>query len=97
MKILIAEDNQYTQIQYKIMLEKYGHEVVITKNGEECMDVYEKSINNESDQYDVILLDNNMPKKTGVEVAKEILEKNPKQRILFVGIIQFFFLLKQIQ
>ena len=37
------------------------------------------------DPFDVILLDQSMPKKNGKEVADEILKTNPYQRIIFAS------------
>ncbi len=38
--ILLAEDNEYTAKQYKLALEKKGHQVTLTKDGVECIDLY---------------------------------------------------------
>jgi CheY-like chemotaxis protein len=35
--------------------------------------------------FDVLILDYKMPKKDGLQVAKEILEMNPEQRIIFAS------------
>jgi len=35
--------------------------------------------------FDVVILDHKMPKKMGLELAKEILEINPEQRIIFAS------------
>lgn len=35
--------------------------------------------------FDVVVLDYRMPKKDGLQVAKEILKLNPKQRIIFAS------------
>jgi DNA-binding NtrC family response regulator len=39
----------------------------------------------DSSPYDVVILDYRMPKKDGIDVAKEILKMNPKQRIIFAS------------
>ena len=89
--ILIAEDNQFTALQYNRILGKYGHQVSITKDGEECLkkyrDVNEKNKKNDqiSAPFDVVILDQAMPKKTGREVAEAILKINPNQRIVFAS------------
>lgn len=91
LKILIAEDNEFTSLQYDRVLEKEGHEVVITKNGEECIQRYkdEKKKNNNRARgqgpFDVVVLDQSMPKKTGKQVADEILNSIPNQRIIFAS------------
>ncbi|MBI5698070.1 MAG: response regulator, partial [Thaumarchaeota archaeon] len=79
LNILVAEDNVFTATQYTKALEKNGHKVTITKDGEECLKEYERALESaefdslDKNPFDVGLLDNNMPKKSGVEVAKEIL------------------------
>ncbi len=89
--ILIAEDNEFTSLQYNKILEKEGHKVVITKDGEECLQKYkdEKKKNMNKSQaevpFDVVVLDQSMPKKTGKQVAGEILKSTPNQRIIFAS------------
>jgi CheY-like chemotaxis protein len=91
LNILIAEDNDFTALQYNRILEKLGHTVVIAKDGEECLKKYndEKKKNEYKmlgeGPFDVVVLDQSMPKKTGKEVAKEILKSTPNQRIIFAS------------
>ena len=91
LSILIAEDNEFTALQYNRILEKYGHNVVVTKDGEECLKKYNnekkknKANNVGKDPFDVVVLDQSMPKKTGKEVADEILKTIPHQRIIFAS------------
>jgi CheY-like chemotaxis protein len=42
-------------------------------------------VSSSSYYFDVIILDYKMPKKDGLQVAKEILDINPKQRIVFAS------------
>ena len=89
--ILIAEDNKFTALQYNKILGKNGHQVILTKDGEECLEKYrEASKKNTSKNlfrtpFDVVVLDQSMPKKTGREVADSILKINPNQRIVFAS------------
>lgn len=88
--ILIGEDNQFTVQQYARILEKNGYLVTITRDGDECVKKYtEALIENEntgqSNPFDVVIMDNNMPKKSGAKAAQEILEKQPNQRIIFAS------------
>ena len=92
LNILVAEDNEFTAKQYKTALEKKGHRVTLTKDGEECFDVYNDEVKyselfkkSKQSPFDVVLLDQNMPKKTGIEVAKEILGLRGNQRIIFLS------------
>jgi len=91
LNILIAEDNEFTSLQYNRILEREGHKVVIAKDGEECLQKYKdekkKNMNksNTEGPFDVVVLDQSMPKKTGKQVADEILKTTPNQRIIFAS------------
>ncbi|HWP78155.1 MAG: response regulator [Thermoproteota archaeon] len=91
MKILIAEDNQFTASQYDKILRKYGHDVVITRDGAECLKKYQESLKKsefealDQNPFDVVVLDQSMPKKSGSEVATEILSVKPTQKIVFAS------------
>ncbi len=89
LKILVAEDNVFTATQYTKILEKNGHNVLVARDGLECLEAYEMALSEfealDKNPFDIVLLDNNMPKKSGVEVAKEILDKRPNQRIIFAS------------
>lgn len=91
MRILIAEDNKFTALQYKIALEKFGHEVVVVHDGNECVKKYVKELTStefdsiEKHPFDLVMLDHNMPQKSGAKAAKEILSKKPNQKILFAS------------
>jgi len=85
LKILIAEDEKDTyKFYYKIFTSR-GHQVVITSNGKECITKFKLEIKGPLFLFDVVILDYAMPLKSGVEVAKEILELNPNQRIIFIS------------
>ena len=100
LEILIAEDNEFTAKQYKTALEKRNHKVTLAKDGVECVDFYTNEAKyeelfrkNKSPPFDLVLLDHDMPRKTGADAAREILECRPNQRLIFLsaygnGIIQ---------
>lgn len=100
LNILIAEDNAFTVSQYTKILEKNGHSVTVARDGLECLEKYTSELGKtefeslDKNPFDVVLLDNNMPKKSGVEVAKEILDKRPNQRIIFASAYDINSLLK---
>jgi len=88
LRVLIAEDEEDISHQYQMTLEALGHEVYLTKNGEECIKNYTYALTfnyeNRPTPYDVVVIDYLMPVKDGLSLAKEILEKCPEQRIIFV-------------
>ena len=90
--ILIAEDNEFTAKQYKIALEKRNHKVTMAKDGVECVDYYlneakydELFRKSRAPPFDLVLLDHDMPRKTGADTAREILEYRPSQRLIFLS------------
>src|SRR5574338_280183 len=91
MNILIAEDNQFTATQYDRVLKKYGHRITITKDGSECLQKYQDRVKQsefdslDKNPFDVVVLDQSMPKKSGSEVANEILSVKPNQKIIFAS------------
>ena len=65
-KILVAEDDKFNQELIKEIFKKWGIEIDVVSNGLEAI---EKAKQN---RYDVIFLDINMPKMSGVDALKEI-------------------------
>lgn len=95
MRILVAEDENDIGSLYCSILVNRGHEVILTSNGEECLNMYRQKLQERQQRYhddqisssypDVVILDYRMPKKDGIQVAKEILHVNPEQRIIFAS------------
>ncbi len=89
MRILVAEDSPSFALLYKNALEKRGHTVIIAKDGNDCIYKYMDAVKSDDQVkqemfYDLVILDHQMPRMQGTDVAKEILDLNPKQRIMFV-------------
>jgi CheY-like chemotaxis protein len=96
MEILVAEDESPIAELYRISLEDRGHKVTLTVDGDAAVNEYktqlkskvpnrEERLQNGTFPFDVLVLDYRMPKKDGLQVAKEILELNPHQRIIFAS------------
>lgn len=86
LKILVAEDEPEVLRIYKILLEDEGYQVFTTITGKECLDTFTSEFDkvDRRPPFDLVLFDHRMPKKSGAEVAKEILVLCPTQRLLIV-------------
>lgn len=91
MKILIAEYDKNILELYKNVLESRNHQVLIAEDGEKCVQIYHQELDKlrnldaTSHPFYVVILDYKMPKKDGLEAAKEIFELVPDQRIIIVS------------
>lgn len=80
MKILLAEDDPNISVISKMTLETLGgHQVFAVDNGE---DAFNKALN---ESFDVILLDEMMPKMNGIKVCKELRLKKIMTPIIFLS------------
>lgn len=86
-RILVAEDNKFTAMQYEKLLENQGYLVETAFDGDECIEKYTQSISEDSDnqRFDVLILDHSMPNRTGAEVAGDILSLYPDQKIILAS------------
>ena len=93
MKLPVAEDERDVLSAYQVALTKPGHELVTTENGEDCVQAYMQHLElfksnpkpNQRVPFDAVLLDYRMPKKDGMQVAREILALYLRQRIIFAS------------
>ena len=80
-KILLVEDNEANQMFMKIILKKYKLDIDLANDGIEAVD---KFINN---KYDLILMDENMPNKNGIEATKDIIKHEKEKNLIHTPII----------
>jgi CheY-like chemotaxis protein/anti-sigma regulatory factor (Ser/Thr protein kinase) len=69
--ILIAEDNPINLKLARYMLTKAGYQLTAVKNGREVVDTFTSA----PDRFDLILMDIQMPKLSGIEATRIIREK----------------------
>ena len=88
------EDDPEIASLYSQVLNNRGHEVTITRLGEDCLQIYADRLQElytkkpdlpEGQQFNVVILDYRVPDRNGLEVAKEILTINPHQRIILAS------------
>ena len=69
LRVLLAEDNPVNQRLVVKLLQKQGHRVVVTSNGREALTALD------SQRFDLILMDVQMPEMDGFEAAGHIRER----------------------
>ena len=68
LNILVAEDNLVNQQVIEGILSNAGHNARIVSNGDEVLDI----LSEDSEKYDMLILDMNMPEISGIEVVKTL-------------------------
>ncbi len=78
--ILIAEDNQTLREIHKIMFNLTGHRITLAKDGTEAILALSK------DNFDVVILDHNMPGLSGIDVVHryKIINKEAKEKFILL-------------
>ncbi|MFX1286002.1 MAG: response regulator [Promethearchaeota archaeon] len=78
-KVLIVDDSKYLRLMIRKILKKHGHTVVAeAETGLEAIEQYKQNMPN------VVTMDVVMPKMNGLMAVKEIMEMDPKARIVIV-------------
>ncbi len=83
LNILIGEDDVDLAEIYSDILTARGHNVTLTFDGVQCCETYDRK--QDETPFDIVILDYLMPRVSGSTAAREILEKNPNQRIIFIS------------
>lgn len=84
LKILLAEDDKLNQMVTIRILKEKGYLIDIANNGREAVEMYKNG------QYDIVLMDIQMPEMDGIEAAKRIrtLEES-KKRVPIVALTAY--------
>jgi CheY-like chemotaxis protein len=80
LKILLAEDNLINQKVAKISLKQLGYDIDIAHNGKEAVDMHLQH------NYDIILMDIQMPEMNGMEATAQIEKKRKNQESILLSL-----------
>jgi CheY-like chemotaxis protein len=78
--ILVAEDEESLRNLAKDILEQLGYTVLMAKNGEEAVEMYEAN----SERIDMLLFDVMMPRMSGTEAYERIRQLNSNVPLIFM-------------
>jgi len=76
MRILLIEDEKITRVTLTDALQKKGHTIVATATGKEGLEAFDREL------FDVVITDLKLPSISGLEVLKQVKEKNPAVFVL---------------
>ena len=75
--LLVAEDNATNRQVLRAILERVGHRLTMVENGDAALDLLEQRV----DDFDLLVLDKNMPGRSGLEVFRALRFMNPRAGI----------------
>jgi len=79
--ILVVEDNKTNQMLIKLLLMDYGLTFKLANDGVEAVEMFQK------EKFDLVLMDENMPNKNGLEAMREIKEYEKENTLQFTPIV----------
>lgn len=80
-KVLIVEDNKTNQLLLSMILDELGVSYDLANDGVEAVEIYQQN------KYDLIFMDENMPRMNGIEASQKIRAIQKKQKDGFIPII----------
>lgn len=80
LRILLAEDNELNQELMSLMLDQLGYDFTLAKNGEEALYLARDN------EFDVALMDVQMPKLNGLEATMAIRELQNREDLIIIGL-----------
>ncbi|MHB8702243.1 MAG: response regulator [Nitrososphaerales archaeon] len=79
-RILIAEDEESLAALYRVLLVKFGYEVLdIVKSGDEVLERFKQ------ERPDIVIMDHRLDKRSGLDALREILKIDPQAKVIFAS------------
>jgi len=76
--ILVVDDEKDVLTFFQRFLSKLGHEAVLTDSWETALEKFY------DERFDLVILDVHMPGRDGFQIAKEMRQSKPDQKILII-------------
>ena len=79
--ILLVDDEPMIRNLGRTILERYGYEVVLAEDGQQAIDIYR----NGTGSIDLVILDLTMPRLSGHDAFRRLVQIDPEVRVLFAS------------
>jgi PAS domain S-box-containing protein len=79
--ILLADDEPLIRNLGRTILESYGYTVLLAEDGQQAVEIYGQKKNG----IDLVILDMTMPRLSGRDALRQLLQINPEVRVLFAS------------
>ncbi len=79
--ILLADDEPSIRTLGRTILQRYGYRVVLAEDGQEAVELFQR----EKERIDLVILDLTMPRLSGHDAFRQLLDIDPKTRVLFAS------------
>ena len=80
-KIMVVDDEKDIRISLKNLLEAQGYQVIMAEDGDQYLQLVKK------EKPDLVMLDILMVRKDGVQTLKELMQANPKEKVIMVTVV----------
>jgi len=80
-KVLVVEDNATNQLFITLILDDFNLQYKVARNGQEAVAMFK------NEDFDIILMDENMPVMNGTEATKKILEIEKDKKVTHTPIV----------
>jgi two-component system cell cycle sensor histidine kinase/response regulator CckA len=79
--VLLVDDEEMIRIIASAVLTRYGYQVLLAGDGEEALQVYQRA----KVPVELVILDLTMPRLSGHDTFRRLLQLDPKARVLFAS------------
>jgi PAS domain S-box-containing protein len=79
--ILLADDEPMIRNLARIILQSYGYQVLLAEDGLKAVEIYQR----EAHRIDLVILDLTMPRLSGRDAFRRLLQIDPAARVLFAS------------
>jgi DNA-binding response OmpR family regulator len=83
--VLYVEDDKYLQEKTRLLLDTFFASCKVANDGVEALKYYDEYYEQNGKYFDIVISDIQMPNKNGIELSKEITQRDEEQAIIIVS------------